>query len=151
MAQPLIRIGSGFVALALLVSAPPAVAMDASARSATDAMAQAASPQAIAEYRRKLKEYQQARAAFDEQAGAYWSSIYEKRKGRNAKRRERQTITLDDYVLTQPPAYAGPARPVSPEPEEEKPPRERKPIPVVADFLKAAAEHFPVRPTAAGV
>jgi hypothetical protein len=149
MAQPLIRIGSGFVALALLVSAPPAVAMDASARSATDAMAQAASPQAIAEYRRKLKEYQQARAAFDEQAGAYWSSIYEKRKGRNAKRRERQAITLDDYVLTQPPTYTGPARPVSPEPEEEKPPRERKPIPVVADFLKAAAEHFqfvPQRP-----
>ncbi len=151
MAQPLIRIGSGFVALALLVSAPPAVAMDAPARSATDAMAQAASPQAIAEYRRKLKEYQQARAAFDEQAGAYWSSIYEKRKGRNAKRRERQAITLDDYVLTQPPAYTGPARPVSPEPEEEKPPRERKPIPVVADFLKAAAEHFqfvPQRPAA---
>ena len=93
MRPPLIRIGSGFVALALLVSAPPAVAMDASARSAMDAMAQAASPQAIAEYRRKLKEYQQARAAFDEQAGAYWSSIYEKRKGRNAKRRERQAIT----------------------------------------------------------
>jgi hypothetical protein len=149
MVQPLIRIGSGFVALALLVSAPPAVAMDAPARSATDAMAQAASPQAISEYRRKLKEYQQARAAFDEQAGAYWSSIYEKRKGRNAKRRERQAITLDDYVLTQPPTYTGPARPVSPEPEEEKPPRERKPIPVVADFLKAAAEHFqfvPQRP-----
>ncbi len=149
MVQPLIRIGSGFFALALLASAPPAVAMDAPARSATDAMAQAASPQAIAEYRRKLKEYQQARAAFDEQAGAYWSSIYEKRKGRNAKRRERQAITLDDYVLTQPPTYTGPARPVSPEPEEEKPPRERKPIPVVADFLKAAAEHFqfvPQRP-----
>jgi hypothetical protein len=147
MLPPLIRIGSGFVALALLASAPPAVAMDASEH--LDAMAQGASPQAIAEYRRKLKEYQQARAAFDEQAGAYWSSIYEKRKGRNAKRRERQAITLDDYVLTQPPTYTGPARPVSPEPEDEKPPRERKPIPVVADFLRAAAEHFqfvPQRP-----
>ena len=55
----------------------------------------------------------------------------------------------DDYVLTQPPAYTGPKRPVNPEPEEEKPPRERKPLPVVADFLKAAAEHFqfvPQRP-----
>jgi hypothetical protein len=147
MRPPLIRIGSGFLALALLAGAPPAVAMDAAEH--LDAMAQAASPQAIAEYRRKLKEYRQARAAFDEQAGAYWSSIYEKRKGRNAKRRERQAITLDDYVLTQPPTYTGPARPVSPEPEEEKPPRERKPIPVVADFLKAAAEHYqfvPQRP-----
>jgi hypothetical protein len=149
MRPQLIRIGSGFVALALLVGAPPAVAMDAATQSGADAMAQAASPQAIAEYRRKLKEYQQARGAFDEEAGAYWASISEKRKGRNAKRRERQAITSDDYVLTQPPAYTGPARPVNPEPEEEKPPRERKTIPVVADFLKAAAEHFqfvPQRP-----
>ena len=122
-------------------------------RSAADAMAQAASPQAIAEYRRKLKEYQEARAAFEEEAGAYWAAISEKRQGRNAKRRERQAITLDDYVLTQPPLYSGPKRPVNPEPEEEKPPRERKPLPVVADFLKAAAEHFqftPQRPASRG-
>ncbi|MBR1275636.1 hypothetical protein [Bradyrhizobium sp. AUGA SZCCT0283] len=152
MRLQLIRIGSGFVTLALFAGAP-AMATDAGtlAPSAADAMAQAASPQAIAEYRRKLKEYQEARAAFEEEAGAYWASISEKRKGRNAKRRERQAITLADYVLTQPPVYTGPKRPVSPEPEEEKPPRERKPIPVVADFLKAAAEHFqftPQRPAA---
>jgi hypothetical protein len=78
--------------------------------------------------------------------GAYWSAVSEKRKGRNTKRRERQTITLDDYVLTQPPVYSGPKRPVNPEPEEEKPPRERKPLPVVADFLKAAAEQFQFTP-----
>ena len=150
MRLQLIRMGSGFVTLALFAGAP-AMAIDAGtlAPSATDAMAQAASPQAIAEYRRKLREYQEARAAFEEEAGAYWSSISEKRKVRNAKRRERQTIALDDYVLTQPPVYSGPKRPVNPEPEEEKPPRERKPIPVVADFLKAAADHFqfvPQRP-----
>ena len=34
-----------------------------------DAMAQAASPQARAEYRRKLKEYQEARAAVEQEAG----------------------------------------------------------------------------------
>jgi hypothetical protein len=129
------------------------MAMDADrlAPPIADAMAQAASPQAIAEYRRKLKEYQEARAAFDEEAAAYWSAISEKRKGRNAKRRDRQAIVLDDYVLTQPPLYSGPKRPVNPEPEEEKPPRERKPLPVVADFLKAAAEQFqftPQRPAA---
>jgi hypothetical protein len=129
------------------------MAMDADtlAPPIADAMAQAPSPQAIAEYRRKLKEYQEARAAFDEEAGAYWSAISEKRKGRNAKRRDRQAIVLDDYVLTQPPLYSGPKRPVNPEPEEEKPPRERKPLPVVADFLKAAAEQFqftPQRPAA---
>ena len=65
--------------------------MDAAIPAATaDAFAQAASPQAIAEYKRKLKEYLEARAAFDEEAGAYWSSISEKRRGRNAKRRDRQ-------------------------------------------------------------
>ena len=151
MRLPLIRMGSGLVTLALFAGAP-AMAIDADIlpRSTADAMAQAASPQAIAEYRRKLKEYQEARAAFEEEAGAYWAAISEKRKGRNAKRRERQAIALDDYVLTQPPVYTGPKRPVNPEPEEEKPPRERQPLPVVADFLKAAADHFqfvPQRPS----
>jgi len=146
MLSLLIRVGSGFVALALLVGAPPAVAMDAATQSTVDAMAQAASPRAIAEYRRKLKEYQEARAAFEEEVVFNGTATSEKRKGRNAKRRDRQTIALDDYVLTQPPVYAGPKRPVNPEPEEEKPPRERKPIPVVADLLKAAAENFQFSP-----
>ncbi len=129
---------------ALLLIAPPAVAMDSvSPPAATaDAMAQAASPQAIAEYRRKLGEYQEARAAFDAEAGAYWNSIAGKRRGRNAKRRERQPIGLDDYVLTQPPVYTGPKRPINPEPEPEHARPERKYIPVVADLLKAAAEQF---------
>ena len=66
-----------FVALALPAGAPPALAMDALPASTADAMAQAASPQAIAEYRRKLKEYQAARAAFEQEAGPYWSAIAE--------------------------------------------------------------------------
>ncbi|WP_128928177.1 hypothetical protein [Bradyrhizobium guangxiense] len=108
-----------------------------------------ASP-AVLEYRRKLAEYQAARAAFDAEAGAYWSQISEKRKGRNAKRRSGQQITLDDYVLEHPPLYTGPKKPVNPEPEEtpDRPPR--KPIPVVADFLRAAQELYqftPQRPT----
>src|SRR4030081_3661428 len=150
MHPKLIRVGPGFVALALLVSVLQAVAVDPGALPATtaDAMAQAVSPQAIAEYRRKLKEYQEARAAFEQEASAYWSSIAEKRRGRNAKRRERQTIALDDYVLTQPPVYSGPKRPVDPSPVPTEPPepRERKYIPVVADLLKAAAEHFQFTP-----
>jgi hypothetical protein len=139
--------------LALVLIAPQAAVVDATAlRAATaDAMAQAASPQAIAEYRRKLREYQEARAAFDQEASAYWGSIFEKRRGRNAKRREHVPIALEDYVLTQPPIYTGPKRPVNPQPEAEEPrePRERKHIPVVTDLLKAAADYFqwaPQRP-----
>jgi hypothetical protein len=148
-----IRRYSGTLALALLLTAPQAFAMDATALPAAtaNAFAQAASPQAIAEYKRKLKEYLEARAAFDEEAGAYWSSISEKRRGRNAKRRDQQAITLDDYVLTQPPLYDGPKRPVDPSTgSDQTPSRERKYIPVVADLLKAAMEHFqfaPQRPT----
>jgi hypothetical protein len=144
-----IRRCSGTLALALLLTAPLAFAIDATGIPAatTTAMAQAASPQAIAEYRRKLKEYLEARAAFEEEAGAYWSSISEKRRGRNAKRRDRRAITLDDYVLTQPPVYDGPKRPVDPAPSEpDDRPRQRKTIPVVADLLKAAAEHFQFSP-----
>ena len=144
-----IRLSFGYLALALLI-APQAAAQDGATPppAVAGAMAQAASPQAIAEYRRKLKEYQEARAAFEQEAGAYWSSIAEKRRGRNAKRRDRQQIALDDYVLTQPPVYSGPKRPVnpSPEPEPEEKPRQRKAIPLVADLLKAAVDHFQFAP-----
>ena len=141
-----IRFCLGF--LALLPVAPRAAAIDDALLPAAmaEAMAQAASPQAIAEYRRKLREYQEARAAFDEEAGAYWSSISEKRRGRNAKRRDHQPIALDDYVLTQPPVYSGPKRPVDLAPSEPEAPRQRKAIPVVADLLKAATEHFQFKP-----
>jgi hypothetical protein len=140
-----------FLALALLLIAGPAAALDAAAlpASTANAMAQAASPQAIAEYRRRFREYQEARAAFEAEASAYWSSIAEKRRGRSAKRRDHQPIALDDYVLTQPPVYSGPRRPVNPLPSQPEPgetPRERKYIPVVADLLKAAAEHFQFTP-----
>src|ERR1700716_136788 len=144
-----IRSCTGYLAFALLI-APQALAMDGAVipSGPADAMAQAASPQAIAEYRRKLREYQEARAAVEQEASAYWSSIAEKRRVRNAKRRERQSIALDDYVLTQPPVYTGPKRPVNPSPEPSEPvePRQRKYIPVVADLLKATAEHFQFTP-----
>src|SRR5487761_2272175 len=145
MLRHAIRFCPGYVALALLLIGPQAAAMaGAPPAASTDAMAQAASPQAIAEYRIRLREYQEARAAFDEEAGAYWSAIAEKRRGRNAKRREHLPIGLDDYVLTQPPVYVGPKRPVNPEPEPPQPggPREHKAIPVVADLLRAAGEQF---------
>jgi hypothetical protein len=150
MRPQLIRPGLRYLALALLLAAPQAGAIHAGAlpAPAADAMAQAASPQAIAEYRRKLAEYKEARGAFDEEAGAYWNAIADKRRGRNAKRRDHQPIDADDYVLTQPPVYTGPKRPINPapEPEPERPPREHKAIPVVADLLQAAAQQFQFKP-----
>ena len=102
--------------------------------------AQNASPAAIADYQAKLARYEQARQAYDAQASVYWDAIADKRRTRNAKRRERVAITIDDYVLTHPPQYAGPPRPV--DPLGRPTPPDRPVIPVIADFLKAAAEKF---------
>jgi len=134
-----------FLALALLAGAPPSAAMDLPALpdSVNGAMAQA-SPQAMAEYRRKLGEYEEAQAP----CTAYWNSISEKRRGRNAKRRGGQQITLDDYVLTQPAVCTGPRKPVDPSAPEGPP---RKVMPMVPDLIQAAAEEFqftPQRPSA---
>ena len=115
------------------------------------ALAQMVSPEVIADYQRRLAQYQAAHDAYETEASAYWSAIAEKRRGRNAKRREHQPVTLDDYVLTQPPVYTGPRRPLNPvpEPEPEATPRPKKIIPVVADLLRAASDYFrwtPQRP-----
>ena len=99
------------------------------------------SPAAIADYQAKLAQFQASRAPYEAQASAYWDAISEKRRGRNVKRRDHLPITQDDYVLTQPPAYAGPPRPVDPR-APGVPTPERPDIPVVADFLHNAAEQF---------
>lgn len=108
--------------------------------SATPAAAQV-NPQAIADYQAKLAVYEKARAAYDAVATPYWDAIAEKRRIRNAKRRDKIPVALEDYVLTQPPQYTGPPRPVDPQ-APDKPPPDQAYIPVVADFLKSAADEF---------
>jgi hypothetical protein len=103
----------------------------------------------LAEYRRKLAEYTAARRKYESAANAYWVLIAGKRRIRNAKRHAGKEVAIEDYVLTQPPAYAGPPKPVDPStpPEREPPPKAH--VPVVADFLASAAKHFsfvPQRP-----
>jgi hypothetical protein len=128
------------LALALVAGAPPSAAMDVPVLPdpVAEAMAQA-SPQAMAEYRRKLREYEEAQAP----CTAYWNSIAEKRRGRNAKRRAGQQIALDDYVLTQPAVCSGPKRPVDPSAPERPP---RKALPMVPDLVQAAVEQFQFTP-----
>ncbi len=108
-------------------------------------VAVAQTPQQMADYRRKLAEYTAVRQQFDEEASAYWSAISDKRRARNAKRRNGETIVAEDYVLTQPPVYSGPPKPVDPS-QPAKPPVPRTPLPVVADFLANALEHFQFTP-----
>src|SRR5262249_17680070 len=129
----------GCVLAALLLSLTHAARAETAERLA--ASATAPSPAAMAEYRRKLEEYTLARQTYEAAADAYWESIADKRRLRRSKRRNNQDTVLGDYVLTQPPAYSGPPKPVDPSaPPEEAPPR--KYVPVVADFLRAAAKEF---------
>ena len=114
------------LAMGMLMAAPVARAQPAAA---------------ITDYQAKLAQYEVARATYDAEASAYWDAVAEKRRARNTKRREHLPIRLDDYVLTQPPVYSGPARPIDPHAPAQPPP-ERPEIPVVADFLKNAAEQF---------
>ncbi len=124
------------LAASLLLAAPPARAQGAP------------SAAAIADYQAKLAQYLRVRQAYDDEADAYWNAVIEKRHVRNAKRREHVAIQLTDYVLTQPPLYSGPPRPIDPAAPGPEP-SEKPPIPLIADFLKAAAEQYgfvPQRP-----
>jgi hypothetical protein len=117
---------------------------------AADQPGAAAPLSSTAEYRQKLAAYTQARQIFDREAAVYWGAVAEKRRLRRAKRGKGDAVGLDDYVLTQPPRYAGPPPPPreGEAPEIAVPPR--KYIPVVADFLASAQEHFgfaPQRPS----
>jgi hypothetical protein len=112
---------------------------------ATPQAAPSVSPVAMAEYQRKLQEYTGIHQKYEEEAHTYWSRVAEKRRIRFDKRQREQQIVLDDYVLTQPPVYSGPPRPVDPSAPEGTAPL-RLPIPVVADFLTLMAEQFRFAP-----
>jgi hypothetical protein len=135
MQRQTLRVALIALAAGLLLTAPPA-------------RAQGMPSAAFADYQAKLAQYIQARQAYAAVADTYWNAVIEKRRVRNAKRRDHIAIELTDYVLTQPPDYAGPLRPINPAAPGPEP-SERPPIPVIADFLKAAAEQYdfvPQRP-----
>jgi hypothetical protein len=99
---------------------------------------------AMAQYRRTLEDYNKARSSYAAAAGAYWTSISEKRQLRSAKRVRGEQLSVSDYVLAQPPVYTGPPKPVNPLKPEAPPSRAY--VPVVADFLNAARQEFKFTP-----
>jgi hypothetical protein len=97
---------------------------------------------AMADYRAKLKECTAARAKHEAAAVPYWTRVGEKRQARNAKRRNGEPVVLSDYVLEQPPVYTGPPCPRDPSVKQPDQPEDKPELPVVADFLRSAKEHF---------
>ena len=133
--------------LAVWFAVAPTVGAPAAKAQKDQAPAPAVSAEAMAEYRRALAEYQAARAAYAAAADAYWSSISQQRRSRNAKRAEQEPLSIDDYVLTQPPVYSGPPKPRDPsKPAEAAPPPPY--VPVVSDFLADAGQEFQFVPRA---
>ncbi|HTC96756.1 MAG TPA: hypothetical protein VK734_03470 [Bradyrhizobium sp.] len=116
-----------------------AAVLASSAVAQTEAPKANATPAQMAEYLVKLAEYDAARAAYQVRAAPYWAEVKAKRAARFAKRRGHKEIALDDYVLTQPPEYTGPKKPIDPA-------STRHEVPVVADFLQAAAQQFDFAP-----
>lgn len=124
-----------------------ALSMAAHAAETPAPLSPAALAAAMADYRLKLAEYQKLHGAYATEADRYWTSVADKRRARNLKRRRHQTIELADYVLTQPPVYSGPPEPVNPAAAVEAvAPKPRKVVPVVADFLREAVGQFKFRP-----
>ncbi len=97
---------------------------------------------ANSDYQEKLREYLQARERYENEAKAYWALVADKRRSRNAKRRNGEPIALEDYVLMQPPVYSGPPKPIDPLGAQQEPPPVEKYVPVKADFLNNAAQYF---------
>lgn len=126
----------------------PIAPADLHAAEAPSRLTPAALAAAIADYKLRLEDYTRQRQAYEAQAQSYWTSVADKRRARNLKRRNHRSIALADYVLTQPPVYTGPPEPVNPAPPPAPPipPPAKKVIPVVADFLQAAAEQFGFKP-----
>jgi hypothetical protein len=132
--------------LAALITAWPTVSL-AQSPAGNKQPPTAPSPQApnlsaaMAQYRRALAAYVETRTAYEAAAEAYWKSIAQKRHVRTAKRANHEQISIDDYVLTQPPVYTGPPKPRDPSKHPEAAPPAVA-VPVVADFLAAARREF---------
>jgi hypothetical protein len=139
------RCGFLLPALALLCSALLCAPYAAAVEDHPPAAKPPALDAAMAKYRQELAAYLQARDVYQAAAKTYWSSIAEKRRSRNGKRARGAALSIDDYVLDQPPVYSGPPKPRDPS----KPPEPAQPppyVPVVADFLAAAVNEFKFSP-----
>ncbi len=139
-----VRNSCGCVLAALLLSPPLGFAAEPAERSRAS-MRVAQSIFGAFEYSRKVAEYNAARQHYEAEADTYWDLIANNRRARAVKRRNNQGALLQDYVLSQPPVYAGPPRPVDPNAPVEEP-TPRKYVPVVADLLEAAAQEFRFAP-----
>jgi hypothetical protein len=97
--------------------------------------------------RQILLTYEKAVAKHEKALDAYWARVAKKRAERRDKRKSGLTFSKDDYVDTHPPKYDGPPEPTEilkllPEDQRKTGKKKVPPLPVVADYLRHAKEHF---------
>jgi hypothetical protein len=131
-------------ALAVLIAASP-IAFATMAQETSNELAARLTPA-----QRKLYDaYRAARGAFDRQHQAYWRAADSKRDARKAKHAAGRAYTADDYILQQPPKYAGPELPadIARIVTQVVPPKQEEPLPSVGDFLASAKSQYGFVPT----
>lgn len=127
--------------IALAASALAFWAVPAGALSTVDFLASLSSEEA-----EEFRTWRAAKRDFDQKLDAYWDEVDAKRQARKQKRAAKATFTRDDYVMKQPPTYAGPK--LAPAlakkyetflaEQEKADPQPRKELETVADYLAAA-------------
>jgi hypothetical protein len=94
--------------------------------------------------RREFQTWHAAQEAHNDALDKYWDAVDRTRVARRKKLSAGQSAAPDDYIMSFPPDYSGPALspPLARIWDELKPPVETTPIPTVDDFLANAAEHY---------
>jgi hypothetical protein len=114
-------------------------------------------PQRRATYEEALAAYRNVRDAFEADTAKYWETIRAQRIVRRNKRTDGLAIVEKDYVLSQPPEYAGPSEPKMPDFMIAEQTRAggtlqeataSEPTPTVANFLAAAKTQYRFVPRA---
>lgn len=102
------------------------------------------------EQRKVYEAHVRAKDQFERRLKAYWSIVEAKRSGRRTKHRAGEAYAVSDYVLEQPPKYAGPELPaeIAKVVAALKPPgAETPPLPNVTDILEHARQQYAFVPT----
>ncbi len=101
-----------------------------------------------------FQEWRAARAAYDRKLDAYWDAVDAKRAERKKKRAAKLKFDSSDYVMSFPPAYAGPKLPPElakryekfKDAQDQSQPAPPKDMATVADYLGAAKRVYGFTP-----
>lgn len=142
--RPVLAALAALVASALAIAPAPAAAV-----STVDFLASLSAEEAEA-----FRAWRAANRAFDQKLDEYWDQVETKRQARKGKRAGKVAFDVDDYVMKQPPTFAGPK--LAPAlakkyeafvaEQQKADPQKPKEMETVADYLAAAKRVYGFEP-----